>query len=263
MASATPPRAPDPNAPVIQLLDVHKAFGVHKVLQGINLSCRKNEITILIGRSGSGKSVTLKHLIGLLMPDSGQVLVDGVDITTLGAVELNNMRRKFGMLFQDGALFDSMTVAENVGFPLKETRKFTKEEIAEKVREALAEVGLHGVEYKMPSELSGGMRKRVALARAIVLGPEIVLYDEPTTGLDPIMTDSIHRLIKSTKEHLGHTSFIISHDIAASLKIADNLAVLYEGRIIASGPPREIQQNPHPFIQAFLSGEHGGFDDVK
>ncbi|MCL4233755.1 MAG: ATP-binding cassette domain-containing protein, partial [Deltaproteobacteria bacterium] len=202
--------------PVIQMIDVHKAFGPHKVLQGVTLTCVKNQITILIGRSGSGKSVTLKHLIGLLMPDTGQVLIDGFDMTQLGPVELNDMRRKFGMLFQDGALFDSMTVGENVAFPIKETRRFTKAEVAEKVREALAEVGLHGVGQKMPSELSGGMRKRAALARAIVLGPDIMLYDEPTTGLDPIMTDSIHRLIKSTKEHLGHTSFIISHDISAA-----------------------------------------------
>ncbi|MCC6156947.1 MAG: ABC transporter ATP-binding protein [Deltaproteobacteria bacterium] len=258
--SDAPAAAPD-GTPVIQMLDVYKSFGAHKVLQGVNLTCEKNQITILIGRSGSGKSVTLKHLIGLLMPDAGRVLIDGIDMTQLGPIELNNMRRKFGMLFQDGALFDSMNVAENVAFPIKETRKFTKSEIAEKVRDALEEVGLHGVGQKMPSELSGGMRKRAALARAIVLGPDIMLYDEPTTGLDPIMTDSIHRLIRSTKEHLGHTSFIISHDISAAMKIADQMAVLYEGRIIATGPPDEIRRHDHPFIQAFLAGEHAGFDD--
>ncbi|MBZ0273073.1 ABC transporter ATP-binding protein [bacterium] len=242
---------------MIKLINVRKAFRGQTILDGIDLHCRRGEITVLIGRSGSGKSVTLKHIIGLIPPDSGQVMIDDEDITRLNSVELNKLRRKFGMLFQDGALFDSMTVAENVGFPLKESRKYTRKEIEDKVRESLDEVGLHGIEHKLPSELSGGMRKRVALARAIVLSPLIMLYDEPTTGLDPLMTDSINRLIVNTQEHLQHTVFIISHDIDASLRIADQIAVLRDGKIIAAGPPDEIRASKDPFIQAFISGEHG------
>lgn len=242
---------------MIRLIDLQKSFKEQKVLDGINLHCRKGEITVLIGRSGGGKSVTLKHIIGLLRPDSGEVLIDGEDITKMNSVALNQIRRKFGMLFQDGALFDSMTVGDNVAFPMKESRRFTAKEIEEKVRESLAEVGLHGVEQKMPSELSGGMRKRAALARAIVLEPSILLYDEPTTGLDPIMTDSINKLIKRTHEHMKHTAFIISHDIEAAMRIADQVAVLYKGRIIAAGKPEEISASRDPFISAFIRGEHG------
>ncbi len=242
---------------MIKLIDVKKAFRNQQVLDGLNLNCRKGEITVLLGRSGGGKSVTLKHIIGLLRPDSGQVLIEDEDITKMDSVQINRVRKKFGMLFQDGALFDSMTVGENVGFPLKEARKYTKEEIEEKVRESLAEVGLYGIEQKMPSELSGGMRKRAALARAIVLRPSIILYDEPTTGLDPIMTDSVNNLILHMQKSLGCTSFIISHDIEATFRIADQVAVLYKGKIIQNGKPEVIQNSDHPFVHAFIRGEEG------
>jgi len=241
---------------MIKLIDVRKSFKGQQVLDGVNLECPRGKITILLGRSGSGKSVTLKHIIGLIKPDAGRVLIEGEDISKMDGWELNETRRKFGMLFQDGALFDSMTVGENVGFPLKEARRFTSLEIREKIAEALSEVGLHGVEHKLPSELSGGMRKRAALARAIVLSPSIMLYDEPTTGLDPIMTDSINQLIKRTQEHLNHTAFIISHDIAGAFRIADQLTVLYQGKILAAGPPEEIRKSTDPFISAFISGKH-------
>ncbi|MCB9490422.1 MAG: ABC transporter ATP-binding protein, partial [Deltaproteobacteria bacterium] len=241
---------------MIKLIDVHKTFRGQKVLNGINMHCRKGEITVLIGRSGSGKSVSLKHIIGLINPDSGQVLIEGHDITKMDSINLNETRRKFGMLFQDGAMFDSMTIEENVGFPLKEQYAYTKAEIKERVREALAQVGLYGVEHKLPSELSGGMRKRAALARAIILSPKILLYDEPTTGLDPIMTDSVNRLIVKTQQELGITSFIISHDMEAAFRIAHQICVLYQGRIIAAGSPSEIRASTDPFISAFISGEN-------
>jgi phospholipid/cholesterol/gamma-HCH transport system ATP-binding protein len=242
---------------MIKLIEIKKAFKGQQVLDGINLHCRKGEITVLLGRSGGGKSVSLKHIIGLLKPDSGQVLIEDEDITKMDSVKINRVRKKFGMLFQDGALFDSMTVGENVGFPLKESRKYTRAEIEVKVRESLAEVGLHGIEQKMPSELSGGMRKRAALARSIVLRPSIILYDEPTTGLDPIMTDSINNLILQMQKNLGCTSFIISHDIEATFRIADQVAVLYRGKIILAGKPDEVRNSDHPFIHAFIRGEEG------
>jgi phospholipid/cholesterol/gamma-HCH transport system ATP-binding protein len=249
---------------MIKLIDVYKEFRGQKVLDGVNLHCRRGEITVLIGRSGSGKSVTLKHIIGLLKPDSGKILIEDEDITTMDPFQLNDMRRKFGMLFQEGALFDSMTVGENVGFPLYEARRFTKKEIAEKVKDSLAEVGLFGIENKMPSELSGGMRKRVALARAIVLSPSILLYDEPTTGLDPIMCDSISNLILRTQQHFGHTSFIISHDIESAFRIAHQVAVLYNGKILAAGTPEEVRNSNEPFIAAFISGRHAEqFEEVS
>jgi phospholipid/cholesterol/gamma-HCH transport system ATP-binding protein len=242
---------------MIKLIDVHKNFRGQKVLDGVHLHCRAGETTVLLGRSGSGKSVTLKHIIGLVQPDSGRIMIDGEDITSMDNFRLNEVRRKFGMLFQDGALFDSMTVEENVGFPLKEARKYSKAEIREKVKESLAEVGLYGIERKMPSELSGGMRKRVALARSIVLSPSILLYDEPTTGLDPIMSDLITKLIDTTGRSHNATSFIISHDIESSLRIADQVAVLYQGKILFSGTPEEIRHSEEPFIKAFLAGAQG------
>ncbi|GAB4249006.1 ABC transporter ATP-binding protein [Deferrisoma sp.] len=244
--------------PIIVFEEVHKSFRGQKVLDGLNLEIPRGKTTVIIGRSGGGKSVTLKHMIGLMRPDRGRILVDGQDITRLGRYEMNAVRRRFGMLFQEGALFDSMTVGENVAFPLVEHTKLDRAEIGRRVSEMLATVGLPGTEEKMPSELSGGMRKRVGLARALILEPEIVLFDEPTSGLDPIMADAIDRLILRTQRESGRTYVVISHDIPATFKIAHKIAMLYEGRIIAEGTPEEIRENPNPILVQFLRGSAEG-----
>ncbi len=243
---------------MIYLKNIMKSFKGQVILNNLNLHVPKGKITILIGRSGSGKSVTLKHIIGLIKPDSGQVLVDGIDTTDLSGPRMNDLRLKFGMLFQDGALFDSMNIGENIAFPLIERTSLTDEEIAKKVSSTLASVGLENIEHKLPSELSGGMRKRAALARAIVMDPQIILYDEPTTGLDPIMTDAINNLIVGTQQRFSMTTFIISHDIDAALEIADKIAVLYKGEIVADGSPEEVQKIDHPFVRAFIKGVEFG-----
>ncbi|MBI3024777.1 MAG: ABC transporter ATP-binding protein [Candidatus Tectomicrobia bacterium] len=242
----------------IELRGLAKSFGANRVLQGLDLKVPAGRITVIIGRSGEGKSVLLKHMIGLLRPDQGQVLVDGEDITRLRGRELNRVRAKFGMLFQGAALFDSMNVAENVAFPLREHSRLSPEEIASRVREKLRLVGLDGVEDRMPSQLSGGMRKRVGLARAIIRGPEIILYDEPTTGLDPILTDSIDRLIVRTQETLNITSVLISHDLDRALAFADFVAMLHQGRIVAQGAPEELRTMDDPLVRQFLTGSAEG-----
>ncbi len=244
--------------PIIVFEDVHKSFRGQKVLDGLNLEIPRGRTTVIIGRSGGGKSVTLKHMIGLMRPDRGRVLVDGEDITVMGKRELNRVRRRFGMLFQEGALFDSMTVGENVAFPLLEHTALDRREVERRVAEMLAVVGLPGVEDKMPAELSGGMRKRVGLARALIMEPEIVLFDEPTSGLDPIMADVIDTLIVETQRESGRTYVVISHDIGATFKIAHKIAMLYEGRIIAEGTPEEIRRNPNPILVQFLRGSAEG-----
>ena len=243
---------------MIKLIDVHKSFGKQHVLRGVHLDIEDGKTTVIIGKSGGGKSVLLKHIIGLLQPDSGQVLIDGVDITKLNDKRLNETRKKFGMLFQEAALFDSMTVGENVAFPLREHTKFKEEEIREIVADRLRDVGLTGIEQKLPSELSGGMRKRVGLARAIALHPQIVLFDEPTTGLDPVMTEAINQLIMETQNKLHLTCVVISHDLGSIFKISDKIAMLYEGEIIAYGGPDEIKSSPNPVIVQFLSGSTVG-----
>ena len=243
---------------MIEIIDLHKSFGKQKVLDGLNLKIEDNETTVIIGRSGGGKSVLLKHIIGLLKPDSGQVLVNGVDITRLNDRELNEARRKFGMLFQEGALFDSMTVGDNVAFPLREHTQMKEAEIGDLVAESLRDVGLSGVEGKMPSELSGGMRKRVALARAIALHPEIMLYDEPTTGLDPVLSEAINQLIIETQRHFKLASVVISHDLTSIFKIAHKIALLFEGKIIEYGTPEEIRKSDNPVLVQFLSGSTEG-----
>lgn len=243
---------------IIEFVNVHKSFRGQKVLDGIDLKVPRGKTTVIIGRSGGGKSVTLKHMIGLMKPDRGQILVDGEDITILGRTDLNRVRRRFGMLFQEGALFDSKTVGENVAFPLVEHTKVDRQEIEARVAEMLRTVGLPDIEDKMPSELSGGMRKRVGLARALILGPEIVLFDEPTSGLDPIMADAIDQLIHETQQESGRTYVVISHDIQATFKIAHRIAMLYEGRIIAYGSPDEIRASQNPFVSQFLRGTTEG-----
>ena len=242
----------------IDIRGVEKSFGKNNVLRGVDLQIREGEITIIIGRSGEGKSVLLKHLICLIRPDRGEVLVDGENISALRGAHLNRVRAKFGMLFQGGALFDSMTVGENVSFPLQEHTRMTQKEISGKVREKLHLVGLDGIEDRMPSQLSGGMQKRVGLARAIIREPEILLYDEPTTGLDPILSDSIDRLIVRMEESLNITSVVISHDIKHAMEFAHSVAMLHEGKIIAHGPPGEIAGMENPVIRQFLAGSSEG-----
>ena len=245
--------SPQPKQPMISIRDLWKAFGSHQVLTGVDLDVEEGSTCVILGGSGSGKTVLMKHIIGLLKPDKGQVIVDGEDIVPLDERELERVRRKFGMVFQGSALFDSMTVYENVSFALREHTKLTEEQMRAKVREKLEIVGLEGVEDKYPADLSGGMRKRVALARAIVLEPKILLYDEPTTGLDPITTDYVDDMIVTAKKELGVTSVVISHDIASSFKVADQVAFLYDGKIVAHGSPAELRKHPHPGLQHFLA----------
>jgi phospholipid/cholesterol/gamma-HCH transport system ATP-binding protein len=243
---------------MIKLVDLHKSFRTQKVLDGLDLEIEKGKTTVIIGRSGGGKSVLLKHIIGLIRPDSGEVLIDGKDISRMGDRDLNEIRKKFGMLFQEAALFDSMTVGENVAFPLREHTRMKEEEIRRTVADRLHAVGLTGVEEKMPSELSGGMRKRVGLARAIAMQPQIVLFDEPTTGLDPVMTEAINRLIIETQKNFDLTCVVISHDIQSIFTVGHRIAMLYEGKIIAYGTPDELKASRNPVIVQFLAGSIDG-----
>lgn len=243
---------------MIEIINVSKAFGGHKVLDNLNLNIKDGETTVIIGRSGCGKSVLLKHIIGLLKPDSGHVLIDGKDTTRMDEKELNEIRMKFGMLFQGAALFDSLTVLENVGFSMLEHSTATREEIAKRVEECLALVGLKDIEDKKPAELSGGMRKRVGLARAIFLRPQIILYDEPTTGLDPIMGDSINDLIVQLHSKLNITSIAVTHDMTSAYKIGDRITMLYNGKIIADGNPEQIKTTKDPIVKQFITGAAAG-----
>lgn len=243
---------------MIELLDVHKSFGANHVLKGVNLKINKGESVVVIGGSGSGKSVLLKHIIGLLRPDKGTVMVDGFELPRLDEKDLNEVRKKFGMLFQSSALFDSMKVWANVGFGLRQHTRLTQSEIKEIAVQKLKMVGLVDVEDVMPSELSGGMRKRVGLARAIAMEPEILLYDEPTTGLDPIMADAINDLIIEMREKLNVTSIAITHDMKSSYKIADRIAMLYNGVIIGVGSSDDIKNTSDPVIKQFITGSASG-----
>jgi len=240
---------------VIDVVDLYKSFGDHAVLKGISLRVEKGTTCVILGGSGSGKTVLMKHVIGLLKPDRGLVRVGGVEISKLEGRELTEARRMFGMVFQKSALFDSMNVYENVAFPLREReRSIRSAELRRRVVEKLAVVDLQeSVLPLYPAELSGGMQKRVALARAIIHDPPIVLYDEPTTGLDPITTEYVDEMIVEAKQRLGVTSMVISHDIASSFKVADQLAVLYDGQIAAYGTPEEVRRSEHPHVQKFLS----------
>ncbi len=243
---------------MIEVIDVYKGFGSLEVLRGVNLKVEKGESVTIIGGSGSGKSVLLKHIIGLLFPDRGKVIVDGQVVNELDDEQLNELRKKFGMLFQGAALFDSLTVWENVGFGLKQHTKLSDREIRAIATEKLALVGLKNVEDKMPSELSGGMKKRVGLARAIAMNPAIILYDEPTTGLDPITADAINDLIIDLRKKLGVTSVAITHDMHSAYKISDRIAMLYKGRIIETGMPEEIKNTTNPIVRQFITGSAVG-----
>jgi phospholipid/cholesterol/gamma-HCH transport system ATP-binding protein len=247
------PAASDRASAVIRLVNVYKTFGKQPVLQGVNLEIPRGKLTTIIGRSGGGKSVLLKHFIGLLRPDRGQVLVEGTDITRLGQRELNEVRNKFAMLFQGAALFDSLSVFENVAFPLREKTKLSNEEIRRKVLEMLEQVGLTGMGEKYPSELSGGMRKRAGLARALVLGPEIMLFDEPTTGLDPLLAGTIDDLIQQTHRRYRFTGVMVSHEIPEVFGISDYVAMLLDGKIAEMAPPEQFVKTQNRAIQEFIN----------
>lgn len=243
---------------MIKIRNLKKYFNDKKVLDGVNLEIEKGKITVIIGRSGEGKSVLIKHVIGLLKPDSGQILLDDQDISAMTERELNEVRRRFGMLFQGAALFDSMTVGENVAFPLREHTEMPEEDLQKVIREKLRKVGLKDIENMMPADLSGGMKKRVGLARAIAMDPEIVLFDEPTTGLDPIMADNIATLILDTQRDLKTTYIVITHDISMTYKVADKVAMLHEGRIIEQGDVDYMKTSQNPILRQFLEGHSEG-----
>ena len=242
----------------IEIEGVWKRLGAKQVLRGVDLTVAEGESVVIIGRSGTGKSVLLKHVVGLIDPDRGAVRVDGRDVPALSVKELLDLRKRMGMLFQGGALFDSLTVGENVGLPLREHTRIAETQVDLVVHEKLHLVGLEGVETMRPSSLSGGMKKRAALARALALNPKIMLYDEPTTGLDPITADLINRLIRRLQERLGITSIAVTHDMRSAYHIADRIAMLHEGRIHAIGSPAEIQASADPAVRQFIEGSAEG-----
>jgi phospholipid/cholesterol/gamma-HCH transport system ATP-binding protein len=239
---------------MIEVRDLKKRFGVQQVLDGASLRIESGESVVIIGRSGGGKSILLKHIVGLLQPDSGEVLIDGQNIANLNERELLKVRSKFGMLFQSAALFDSLTVEENVGFVLKRSKKWTPKEIELRVARALEMVELPGTQKKKPSELSGGMRKRVGLARAIIYEPQIILYDEPTTGLDPVVSDSIDRLIIRVCDELKVTSVVVTHDMRSTRRVGKRIFMLHQGRIYVTGTPEEIFSSQDPIVYNFVNG---------
>ncbi len=244
---------------MIQARNLHKSFGGDPVLDNVNLEIGTGEAVVIIGRSGGGKSVLLKHLIGLMQPDAGDVLVDGENLARMTERQLMGVRRKFGLVFQQAALFDSLTVEENISFVLRREGKMTPAEIAKRVAGALEMVELPGIEEKKPAELSGGMRKRVGLARAIIYHPQIVLYDEPTTGLDPVVSDSIDKLIMRVSNQLKVTSVVVTHDMRSARRVGSRIMLLHEGRIHASGTPDEIFSSPDPVVSRFTQG----ISDIK
>ena len=249
------PMQSPPLPPLIELRDVYKSFGWLTVLAGVSLSIKAGESLVIIGASGTGKSVLLKHIVGLLQPDSGEVWFDGHRIDTLSERPLMEIRQRIGFLFQMGALFDSLNVRDNIAFPLREHTRKSDSEIRQIVADKLRMVGLSGIEQKLPTELSGGMKKRVALARAIALDPEVILYDEPTTGLDPVRSDVINQLIIKLGRELKVTSITVTHDMQSAFKIGDRIVMLHEGKIIIEGTPQQIQASDNPIVRQFISGE--------
>jgi phospholipid/cholesterol/gamma-HCH transport system ATP-binding protein len=239
--------------PMIEVRDLWKSFNGNQVLKGVNLQIMPGTTEVVLGGSGSGKTVLMKHVMGLFKPDHGQVIVDGEDITSMDRQQLSRFRTRMGMVFQSSALFDSLTVFENVAFALREHTKLSEKEIERRVKEKLGVVELFGVEQKYPAELSGGMRKRVALARAIVREPKIVLYDEPTTGLDPLTTESVDEMIIGARQKLGVTSMVISHDIGSAFHVADHIAMLHDGRIVEDGTPEKVRNTHEPHTRHFLA----------
>jgi len=250
----------DPGDPVIRLVDVHISFDGQRVITGVTLDIMRGQTTVILGPSGTGKSVLLKLIVGLLKPDRGEVYLNNQRVDQLGASELVEARKKIGFLFQQSALFDSMTVGENVCFPMVEHTKFSVKQRKDRCMTVMRIVGLEGVEMKMPAHLSGGQRKRVALARAIVLEPEIVMYDEPTTGLDPIRADVIDELIKSLSNRLGITSVVVTHDLGSAQKVADRMVMLFEGQIIEDGTPQSFCQSENALVRQFVRGQADQLD---
>jgi phospholipid/cholesterol/gamma-HCH transport system ATP-binding protein len=240
---------------VIVAKGLRKSFRGQPVLRGLDLEVPTGSITVIIGRSGGGKSVLLKHLLGLMKPDRGTVMVGGTEMTGLRRRAVDEIRQRYGVVFQGGALFDSLTCAQNVAFPLREKTRLSRAEIASRVEAGLAQVGLAGVGPKYPAEISGGMRKRVAIARALVTEPEIVFFDEPTTGLDPILVNTIHRLIRDLHRQLHFTAVMVSHEIPEIFEIADTVAMLHEGQIVEVGPAAAIQNSANPIVRQFIHGE--------
>jgi phospholipid/cholesterol/gamma-HCH transport system ATP-binding protein len=247
---------------MIELRHLRKSFGPKVVLKDVNLKVPKGSTTVILGLSGQGKSTIIKHIVGLLKPDSGEIIVDGIDVATCSKKELYETRKKIGFLFQEGAMFDSMNIYDNVAFPLREHTKLSEKEIEKRVYEKLDMVGFDSdrVAKLYPHELSGGMRKRAATARAIVLEPKIILYDEPTSGLDPIISDLISQMTMMLQRELGVTSIVISHDLKESFKIADYVGMLFNGEIIEFAPPEQFKESPNPIVQAFLKGDSSAFD---
>ncbi|MCC6651210.1 MAG: ABC transporter ATP-binding protein [Candidatus Eisenbacteria bacterium] len=243
---------------MIKIRDLKIKLGKKQVLDGVDLDIPTGKTVVVMGRSGTGKSVLFKNIIGLMHPDSGSIEVDGQEVVGLPEKQLNEVRKRFGVLFQSGALFDSMTVGENVGLPLREHTKLSSAEIAKRVTERLEWVGLQGVEAMKPASLSGGMRKRVGLARAIAMDPAYILYDEPTTGLDPIMSDVINRLIRSLQQRIGVTSIVVTHDMNSAYHVGDELAMLHEGRVVFTGTPDEARSTSDPMVHQFIEGSSEG-----
>ncbi|HDL09647.1 MAG TPA: ABC transporter ATP-binding protein [Candidatus Omnitrophica bacterium] len=243
---------------MIKVIDVWKRFDELEVLKGIDIDIQDGETFVIIGQSGSGKSVFLKLLIGLLKPDRGKIFIQGKDITEMNTRQLNKLRTEFGMVFQYAALFDSLNVFENVAFSLMEHTDLDDENIRQRVQECLKLVGLEGIEEKMPAELSGGMKKRVAIARAIALNPKIILYDEPTAGLDPVVASSINKLIKELKHKTRTTSVVVTHDMKSAYEVGDRIAMLYQGKLIEIGTPQEIQSTSNSVVRQFINGESEG-----
>jgi len=243
---------------MIDIRGLAKSFDGHKVLEGLDLRIETGETMVIIGRSGCGKSVLLKHIIGLVKPDAGAIAVDGEDISQLSGRSLDRLRLRFGMLFQSAALFDSMNVGENVSFALREHTTLAPDAITQRVHDCLQLVGLQDIDQRYPAQLSGGMRKRVGLARALAIGPEMILYDEPTTGIDPIMADLINDLIIALHDQLKVTSIVVTHDMVSAYKVADRIAMLYNGRIVEVGSPDAIRASKNPVVQQFIRGEANG-----
>jgi phospholipid/cholesterol/gamma-HCH transport system ATP-binding protein len=251
-------RRPSGVEDAVEFIEVHKAFGRNKILRGLNMGIPNDKISMILGPSGTGKSVCIKHMVGLLYPDQGDVLVHGESVPGMADEELFDMRKKFGVLFQDGALFGSMNLWDNVAFPLRQHTDKSEDEVQEIVNARLREVGLEGSADKMPNELSGGMRKRAGFARALVLDPDIVLFDEPDSGLDPVRTALLCELIQEIHEENGGAYVVITHDIMSAKRVAEYIAVLWKGRIVESGPAEELFDSDNQFVQQFLSGASKG-----